>query len=67
MWGGLIGDRMATDTRKLGAGAALLVVCSVAILTLGVVDLPLVVGSVGVLGLAAGALLLGTSEGGRPV
>lgn len=58
---------MATDTRKLAVGAVLLVACSVALLVLGVVQLPLVVGSVGVLGLAAGALLVGTSEQGRPV
>jgi hypothetical protein len=58
---------MVTQSTKLGVGAVLLVVCSIAILALGVVELPLIAGSIGALGLAAGALLVGTSEGGRPV
>ncbi|MEF8882593.1 MAG: hypothetical protein V5A34_08740 [Halapricum sp.] len=58
---------METDTRKLSVGAALLAVCSVVIIALGIADLPVVLGSVAVLGLAAGALIVGTSEGGRPV
>jgi hypothetical protein len=58
---------MVSQSTKLGVGAVLLVVCSVALLALGVVELPLIVGSIGVLGLAAGALLVGTSAGGRPV
>lgn len=59
---------MTTDSRKLGVGAVLLVVCSVIVLALGTtLDVPLVAGSVGILGLAAGALLVGTSESGRPV
>jgi hypothetical protein len=58
---------MTVDTRKLGFGAVLLVLCSVVMLALGFVEIPIVAGSVAVLGLAAGALLVGTSEGGRPV
>lgn len=58
---------MVSRSTKLGVGAVLLVVCSVVLLALGVTDLPIVAGSVGVLGLAAGALLVGTSEGGQPV
>jgi len=58
---------MSTDTRKLAVGGGLLFVSSVAIIALGMVDLPIVVGAVAALGLAAGALLVGTSEGGRPV
>ncbi|QSG04369.1 hypothetical protein [Halapricum desulfuricans] len=58
---------MATDTRKLAVGGGLLSVSSVVIIALGVADLPVVVGAVAALGLAAGALLVGTSEGGRPV
>ncbi|WP_170178697.1 hypothetical protein [Halapricum salinum] len=58
---------MVTKSTKLGVGAVLLVVCSIALLALGMVDLPLIAGSIGVLGLAAGALLVGTSEGGQPV
>ncbi|MCU4718877.1 hypothetical protein [Halapricum hydrolyticum] len=58
---------MATDTRKLAVGGGLLFICSVVIIMLGVIDFPVVVGAVAALGLAAGALLVGTSEGGRPV
>ncbi|QSG13570.1 hypothetical protein [Halapricum desulfuricans] len=58
---------MATETRKLAVGGGLLFVCSVAIIVLGMADIPIVVGAVAALGLAAGALLVGTSEGGRPV
>jgi hypothetical protein len=58
---------MSVDSTKLGAGAVLLVVCSVVMLALGAVEIPVLAGSVAVLGLAAGALLFGTSEGGRPV
>jgi len=58
---------MTTNTRKLAAGGALLFVSSFVIIALGVADLPIVLGAVAALGLAAGALLVGTSEGGRPV
>jgi len=64
---------MATDKRKVYAGAALLVVSSVLILVSGPFDIGLsttiagVIAGVAALGLAAGALLLGTSEDGRPV
>ncbi|MFB6189257.1 MAG: hypothetical protein ABEI57_05190 [Halapricum sp.] len=59
---------MATETQKLGVGAALLAVGSVVVLALGAgVDVPLVAGSASALGLAVGALLVGTSKGGRPV
>jgi len=58
---------MVSRSTKIGVGAVLLVVCSVALLALGMTDLPVIVGGIGVLGLAAGALLVGTSEGGRPV
>ncbi|MFW6018555.1 MAG: hypothetical protein ACOCPX_07010 [Halapricum sp.] len=58
---------MVTDTRKLAVGGGLLLISSVVIIALGVADLPVVVGAVAALGLAAGALLVGTSEGGRPV
>jgi len=64
---------MATDKRKVYAGAALLVVSSVLILASGPFDIGFsttvagVMAAVAALGLAAGALLLGTSEDGRPV
>lgn len=64
---------MATDKRKVYAGAALLAVSSVLILASGPFDTGIsttvagVVGAVAALGLAAGALLLGTSEDGRAV
>jgi hypothetical protein len=60
---------MATDTRKVGLGVVLLVLSSVLIFAFAYqgLDLPLVVGSVAALGLAAGSLLVGISEGGRPV
>ena len=64
---------MATDKRKVRAGAALLVVSSVLILVSGPFDLGIpatvagIMASVAALGLAAGALLVGTSEDGRAV
>jgi len=64
---------MATDKRKVYAGAALLVVSSVLILVSGPFDIGLsstiagVLAAVAALGLAAGSLLLGTSEEGRAV
>ena len=60
---------MATDTRKVAAGALLLLVSTALILVTGTSGLavPLVVATVATLGLAAGSLLLGTSENKRPV
>lgn len=60
---------MATDKRKVIAGAALLLISSVLILGSGQIEagLPRVAASVAALGLAAGALLVGTSENVRPV
>lgn len=57
-----------TDTRKVLLGAALLVAGTV-VLVSGqfTTALPGVLGSLAALGLAAGALLVGTSHGGRPV
>jgi len=64
---------MATDTRKVYAGVALLVISSVLVIASGPLDIGLsailagVMGAVAALGLAAGALLVGTSEDGRAV
>lgn len=58
-----------TDVRKVGVGLVLLVASTVLIFgpgTLGM-ELPLVLVTAGTLGLAAGALLVGTADGGRPV
>ncbi len=58
-----------TDMRKVLFGAVLLVAGTAIIFGLGggAADLPVALGSLAALGLAAGALLLGTSEPGRPV
>jgi hypothetical protein len=63
-----IGD-MATDTRKVMLGAVLLAISTVLILGTGAIDIgiPAAAGALAALGLAAGALLVGTSEDGRPV
>lgn len=57
-----------TDIRKVVIGSLLLLAGTVIVfggqLT---ADLPRIVGSLAMVGLAAGALLLGTSEPGRPV
>ncbi|MFB6223918.1 MAG: hypothetical protein ABEH86_09655 [Haloarcula sp.] len=60
---------MATDTRKVMLGAALLAVSSVLVLGSGAINIgiPAAAGAVAALGLAAGSLLVGTSEEGRPV
>jgi len=60
---------MATDTRKVAVGAVLLLVSTVLILVAGPINvgIPGVVAGLASLGLAAGALLVGTSEDGRPV
>jgi len=60
---------MATDTRKVALGVLLLVVSSALILGTGTIDIgiPTVAAALAALGLAAGALLVGTSEDGRPV
>jgi len=64
---------MLTDTRKVQVGALLLVVSSILIFGAGVVDIGVsglvagITAGLAALGLAAGALLAGTSEDGRPV
>jgi len=60
---------MATDTRKVILGAVLLAISTVLILGSGAIDIgiPAAAGALAALGLAAGALLVGTSEDGRPV
>ncbi|WP_276271232.1 hypothetical protein [Haloarcula litorea] len=58
---------MATDTRKVMLGALLLLVSTVLILGPLGLPVPTVAAGVAALGLAAGALLVGTSEDGRPV
>jgi len=58
-----------TDSTKVGLGLVLLAVSTVLIFGPGTVGaaLPVALITVGTLGLAAGALLVGTSESGRPV
>jgi uncharacterized YccA/Bax inhibitor family protein len=58
-----------TDTTKVGLGLVLLAVSTILIFGPGTVSvsLPVALITVGTLGLAAGALLVGTSESGRPV
>ena len=58
-----------TDTRKVAFGLLLLAVSTVLIFGPGTLSLavPVVALAAGTLGLAAGALLVGISEGGRPV
>lgn len=60
---------MATDSTKIGLGAVLLLISSVLIIATGLeqIHVPILAASVSTLGLAAGSLLVGTSEGGRPV
>ena len=60
---------MATDTRKVAIGVLLLVASTVTIIGTGQIGTGLhpVLGSLAALGLAAGALLVGTSEDARPV
>jgi hypothetical protein len=60
---------MATDTRKVALGAVLLLVSTVLILGTGPINVgvPGIAAGVAALGLAAGALLVGTSEERRPV
>jgi hypothetical protein len=55
---------MATDVRKLGLGAVVLLVSSIAILATGMpgISIPNLISGVAALGLAAGALLVGLSE-----
>jgi hypothetical protein len=55
---------MATDVRKLGLGAAVLLVSSIVILVTAIVETPVpdLLAAVAALGLAAGALLVGLSE-----
>jgi len=58
-----------TDSRKIGLGLVLLAVSTILIFGPGTVGtaLPAALLAIGALGLAAGALLVGTSEPGRPV
>ncbi|MFT4905240.1 MAG: hypothetical protein ACI8UR_001814 [Natronomonas sp.] len=60
---------MATDVRKLGFGAVLLLVSTLAILATGIINTPLPdpLAAVAALGLAAGSLLVGLSEDGAGV
>ncbi|MFB6142792.1 MAG: hypothetical protein ABEJ30_05555 [Halorientalis sp.] len=60
---------MATDTQKVLVGVVLLLVSSVLVLSTGEFGLgvPAFAGSLAALGLAAGALLVGTSGDGQPV
>lgn len=60
---------MATDRRKVVAGTLLLVASTLRIPTAGPIDVavPAVGTGVAAPGLAAGALLVGTSEDRRPV
>jgi hypothetical protein len=62
-------DKMATDTTKVGAGILLLLASAVLIFGTGTLDLTIRMAILGVaaLGLAAGSLLVGTSDDGRPV
>lgn len=65
----IVDPRMVQNKHKIMLGAVLLLVSSVLILGVGVqgIGLPTVAGSLAALGLAAGSLLIGTSEGGQPV
>jgi len=58
-----------TDTRKVAFGVVLLAISTVLIFGPGALDVavPVVAIAAGTLGLAAGALLVGTSDPGRPV
>jgi hypothetical protein len=59
---------MAVDTKKIVGGAGLLVVSSAILLGAGMTGgIPVALVVLAAFGMAAGALLLGTSEGGRPV
>jgi len=60
---------MATDRRKVVAGTVLLLVSTLLILLAGPLNIavPAVGAGLAALGLAAGALLVGTSEDRRPV
>lgn len=62
---------MATDERRLWSGVALLVVAGVVLfgaVTIGGLDaLSQASGALAVLGLAGGAVLVGTAGDGRPV
>lgn len=64
---------MATDKQKVYAGAVLLAISSVLILAAGPFEVGIsntvagIIAALAALGLAAGSLLLGTSEEGRAV
>jgi hypothetical protein len=57
------------DSLKVGLGALLLVVSSVILLAIGTIgsSIPVYLGAIAALGLAAGSLLVGTSSDGQPV
>jgi tetrahydromethanopterin S-methyltransferase subunit D len=57
------------DTKKVAIGALLLAVSSAALFTMAPQDsaLPMIIGAVASLAMAAGALLVGISGDGRPV
>ena len=57
------------NTTKVALGAVLLFVSSIILLALGTTggSIPILAGAVASLAMAAGALLFGTSESGRPV
>jgi hypothetical protein len=60
---------MATDKRKIAMGAGLLIISTVLILGAGPINIgvPAIAAGMAAIGLAAGALLVGTSEERRPV
>ncbi|MDG5775880.1 hypothetical protein VB773_17695 [Haloarculaceae archaeon H-GB2-1] len=63
---------MATNVRNVGLGLLLLVASGAVLMGTGVTQgdtsVPLLVGAgIASLGMAAGSLLIGTSESGRPV
>lgn len=60
---------MTTDTRKAGIGALLLLASTAVLLSTGTMGttVPTLLGAVGAVGLAVGALLVGLSEEGATV
>ena len=65
----ILSGNMANNSMKIVVGAVLLLIGSALILGTGLqqIPLPAIAGSVAALLLAAGSVLLGTSEGGQPV
>lgn len=60
---------MSMDTRKVATGALLLLVSSAILLASGTISssVPLAAAGAASLGMAAGSLLIGTADDGRPV